>query len=93
MSEGAVADQFERSLTGWHHSGRRLAELERYGPGPMGLILTDEKGDPIKRNALGHMWRRSATKAGVEGSHPTVFATTPHRRTGVMQRHYQGFCS
>jgi integrase len=30
------------------------------------LIFSDGKGDPIRRNALGHIWRRAATKANVE---------------------------
>ena len=44
--------------------------LEQYQPGPGGLIFTDAKGDPIRRNALGNLWRRAATKAGVEGFTP-----------------------
>lgn len=44
--------------------------LEQYQPGPGGLIFTDGKGDPIRRNAFGHIWRRAATKAGVEGFTP-----------------------
>ncbi len=44
--------------------------LERYAPGEFGVIFTDGKGDPIRRNALGHIWRRAAIKAGVEGFTP-----------------------
>lgn len=40
--------------------------VERFGTGAVaggagadGLVFTDAKGDPIRRNALGHMWRRS----------------------------------
>jgi integrase len=44
--------------------------LERYGPSPDGLVFTDGKGDPIRRSALGHLWRRAAVKAGVEGFTP-----------------------
>jgi integrase len=51
-----------------------LAELarhfERYGTGTDGLLFTDSKGDPIRRNALGHLWRRVADKAGVVGFTP-----------------------
>jgi integrase len=32
-----------------------------------GLVFTDAKGDRIRRNAAGHVWRRAATKAGVTG--------------------------
>jgi len=35
-----------------------------------GLLLTDSKGDPIRRNALGHLWRRAATGAKVVGFTP-----------------------
>jgi integrase len=34
---------------------------------PDGLVFTDAKGDRIRRNAAGHIWRRAATKAGVSG--------------------------
>jgi len=44
--------------------------LERHSPGPHGLIFTDSKGDPIRRNALGHIWRRGAVAAGVAGFTP-----------------------
>lgn len=44
--------------------------LEHHSPGPHGLIFTDSKGDPIRRNALGHIWRRAAARAGVEGFTP-----------------------
>nr|MBA3287203.1 site-specific integrase [Acidimicrobiia bacterium] len=44
--------------------------LELYSPGPGGLIFTDGKADPIRRNALGHLWRRAAARAGVEGFTP-----------------------
>ena len=51
-----------------------LAELarhfEKYGTGTDGLLFTDSKGDPIRRNALGHVWRRGAEKAGVVGFTP-----------------------
>jgi integrase len=43
---------------------------ERFGLGPDGLIFVDAKGDPIRRNALGHLWRRAADKAGVSGFTP-----------------------
>jgi len=44
--------------------------LEHHPPGELGLVFTDGKGDPIRRNALGHLWRRAAAKAGVEGFTP-----------------------
>jgi integrase len=44
--------------------------IEQYGAGPDGLVFTDTKGDPIRRNALGHLWRRAATKADVVGFTP-----------------------
>ena len=45
--------------------------LEQFAPhADLGLIFTDGKGDPIRRNALGHIWRRAATRAGVEGFTP-----------------------
>jgi integrase len=33
--------------------------LHHYPTAPGGLIFTDSKGDPIRRNALGHVWRRA----------------------------------
>ena len=33
-------------------------------------MFTDGKGDPIRRNALGHLWRRAALTAGGEGYTP-----------------------
>jgi len=44
--------------------------LEQFGVGATGLIFTDTKGDPIRRNAFRHIWRRAATKAGVNGFKP-----------------------
>ena len=44
--------------------------LEIFPLGPWGLIFTDGKGDPIKRSALGHLWRRGALVAGVVGRSP-----------------------
>jgi len=35
-----------------------------------GLIFSHGKGDPIRRNAFGHIGRRAATKAGVGGFTP-----------------------
>lgn len=46
------------------------AHMATYEPGLLGVIFTDGKGDPIRRNALGHLWRRAAVKAGVEGFTP-----------------------
>lgn len=51
-----------------------LAELarhfEQFGTGVDGLLFTDSKGDPIRRNALGHLWRRATEKVGVVGFTP-----------------------
>lgn len=44
--------------------------LERHSPGPDGLIFTDTNGNPIRRSALGHIWRRAAVSAGVVGFTP-----------------------
>jgi integrase len=44
--------------------------LEVWPSGPDGLIFTDSKGDPIRRNAIGHVWRRAATSCGVTGRSP-----------------------
>jgi integrase len=44
-----------------------LDELARHTSssprGPHGLVFTDAKSDPIRRNALGHLWRRATTSA------------------------------
>lgn len=45
-------------------------QIERFGTGPDGLIFTDAKGDPIRRSALGHQWRRAAAKVGLLGFTP-----------------------
>ena len=47
------------------HPSTLAAHLERYSPGVFGLIFTDGKGDPIRRNALGNLWRRAAEPAKV----------------------------
>ena len=44
--------------------------IERSGSGPLGLVFTDSKGEPIRRSALGHQWRRAASSAGVDGFTP-----------------------
>jgi integrase len=46
------------------------AHIEHYSPGPDRLIFTDSKGDPIRRSAIGHIWRRAATKAEVVDRSP-----------------------
>lgn len=46
------------------------AHLARFGEGPERLIFTDDKGDPIRRNALGHQWRRAAEKVGIVDRSP-----------------------
>ena len=44
--------------------------MATYPLGPDGLIFTDSKGDPIRRNAIGHIWRRAAKVAGVVDRSP-----------------------
>jgi integrase len=39
--------------------------VEQYTPKDSELLFLDDKGDPIRRNALGHAWRWAATSAGV----------------------------
>lgn len=43
------------------------AHIARHGLGPDGLIFTDGKDDPLRRNAVGHVWRRAARRVGIEG--------------------------
>ncbi len=40
------------------------AHVRDYAPGPDGLVFTDCKSDPVRRNAIGHVWRRAATACG-----------------------------
>ena len=44
--------------------------VELYTPERSELQFLDGKGDPIRRNALGHAWRRAAIAAGVDGFTP-----------------------
>jgi integrase len=44
--------------------------VERYTPEGSELLFVDDKGDPIRRNALGHAWRRAMVTAKVEGFTP-----------------------
>ena len=41
--------------------------IAEYGLHVDGFIFTDQEGDPIRRNALGHLWRRAAIKVGIVG--------------------------
>jgi len=43
-------------------------------------MFRDEKGDPIRRNALGHMWRRTVAKvnAATQGDDVQVIDRSPH---------------
>ena len=43
------------------------AHVEQFGLGPHDLLFTHDKGDPIRRSAMGHAWRRAAPAAGVVG--------------------------
>jgi integrase len=59
--------------------------LERHSPGPHGLILTNESGQPIRRNGLGHTWWRAAAKmnkAADEGDTDVRVAGSPHTTCG-----------
>lgn len=60
------------------------AHMAAYEPGRLGVIFTDGKGDPIRRNALGHVRRRAAAKAGVEGFTPHDLC---HSAASVMIDH------
>ena len=43
--------------------GRHVERFQVVDVGELaGLLFRDEEGDPIRRNALGHMWRRAASK-------------------------------
>ena len=45
---------------------RSLAEhLERHPPGPDGLVFTNGRGAPIRRNRFGESWRATVRRAGV----------------------------
>jgi integrase len=44
--------------------------VEQYTPEGSELLFVDDKGDPIRRNALGHAWRRASIAAGVDGFTP-----------------------
>ena len=53
------------------------AHLDRYAPAdPLRLIFTDSKRDPIRRNAMGHFWRRALAAANEAGAPVGEF--TPH---------------
>lgn len=41
--------------------------LAAYGVGPDQLVFTDEQGQPIRRPHAGHIWRKAARTAGVDG--------------------------
>ncbi|MDI6912214.1 site-specific integrase [Nocardioides sp.] len=43
------------------------AHLAAYPPGPNGLVFTLEGGEPISRQAMGHLWRPLASAAGLPG--------------------------
>lgn len=60
--------------------------LRRFPAGPDGLIFTDSKGDPIRRSALGHVWRRAHTAANAR--HRKAGATAVRDFTPHDLRHY-----
>jgi integrase len=41
------------------------AHLQRYGPGPSGVIVTDTAGRIAQRNSFGHCWRAAVKAAGL----------------------------
>lgn len=41
------------------------AHLATYPPGPNGLVFRLEGGEPISRQAMGHLWRPIAASAGL----------------------------
>jgi integrase len=63
--------------------------LDRFGTGPDGLVFTDSKGDPIRRNAFGHVWRRAAKSAGRDRVQPegpkALRRIGPHRPWGLRE--------
>ena len=62
--------------------GRHVKRFEVVDDGELaGLLFRDEKGDPIRRNALGHMWRRAARKvndAAAARDGVRIVDRTPH---------------
>ncbi len=48
--------------------GESLAShLERWPAGTEGLIFTNERGDPLRRNRLGEIWRAAVSRAALDG--------------------------
>lgn len=48
--------------------GTALAtHLEKWTPGELGLVFTDAKDRPIRRNRFNEIWRPATIRAGVEG--------------------------
>lgn len=46
--------------------GGIAAHLATYPAGEEGLVFTDGKGQPLRRNRFGELWRRARAKVGVE---------------------------
>ncbi|MCU1361728.1 MAG: traSA:integrase fusion protein [Ilumatobacteraceae bacterium] len=46
------------------------AHLKQFAPGDHGLIFTGKNGLPVRRNALGYVWRTAAKKAKVVDRNP-----------------------
>ena len=44
------------------------AHLERYGPGPGGLVFTGKRGRPLWRSTFGEAWRKVADPLGIPRS-------------------------
>ncbi len=53
--------------------------VELYTPERSELLFLDDKGDPIRRNALGHAWRRLRSLRASTASRRMTAGTTPPR--------------
>ncbi|HEV3401024.1 MAG TPA: site-specific integrase, partial [Acidimicrobiales bacterium] len=61
------------------------SHLERFPAGDAGLIFTTERGEPIRRNRFGEVWRRAADAAGLaEG---VGFHALRHYYASLLIRH------
>jgi integrase len=48
--------------------GELAQHMERYTPGPWGLLFTSPSGGPVPRNRFAETWRAAATRAGLPTS-------------------------
>ena len=51
---------------------RVSAHIERYGPGPDGVIITNRVGKVARRNSFGFCWRHALTDARTCGKPPAT---------------------